>query len=295
MISRRSFSLIGTWNQIRNAMHTASAALPLVPCFLILPLTAAYQQTPVSNPSEIRVLSVDPTPEAEEVQIKTLYPLNRSVEKNPVGMQIRLSGFPLRTYSQFPRAKEVLNYNKEGQSLHIIIDNDPYFAENEAMINALQDQDHYYEQNLEFSVPYTLKPGQHFMRVFPARSYGESLKSDGCFEARMFYVGAKTPTLDVDLTQPYLTYNQPQGDIKYQKNKPILLDFYVTNVKLSRDGYKVRLTIDGNVKRILTKWCPYYVYGLKQGQHTFKLELLNESNGVVPGLFNTTERIITLK
>jgi len=261
----------------------------------IIPLNAAYNQDPVPNPTEIRVLSVDPTPEGEEVEIKLLYPLARSVEKNPVGVQIRLNGFPLRTYSQFPRAKEVLNYNKEGQSLHIIIDNDPYFAVNEGVISALQPPDHYYEQNLEFNIPYTLKPGQHIMRIFPARSYGESLKGTGCFEARVFYVGAKTPTLDVDLNQPYLTYNQPQGEIKYDKNKPILVDFYLTNIKLSRDGYKVRLTIDGNVGRILTKWAPYYVYGLKPGQHTFKLELLNEANKVVPGLFNSVERVITLK
>jgi hypothetical protein len=265
-------------------------------CFCACSLQAAYQQEPVPNPTEIRVLSVDPTPEAEEVEIKILYPLDNDLEKkNPVGVQIRLDGFPLRTYSQFPRAKEVLNYNKEGQSLHIFIDNEPYFIENVAIVSALQVPDFYYQQNLEFNIPYTLKPGQHILRVFPARSYGESLKGDGCFEARAFFVGGKTPLLDVDLDQPYLTYNQPQGDIKYEKNRPILLDFYLANIKLSRDGYKVRLTIDGNVRRILTRWCPYYVYGLKQGQHTFKLELLNEANQVVPGLFNKVERVIMLK
>ncbi len=257
---------------------------------------AAYQQAPVPNPTDIRVVSVEPTPEGSEIETHIVLPEDSEMDKkNPVSVELRVDGYPLRTYSQFPRAKEVLNYNREGQSIHVFIDNEPYFAENEAIQTGLQDQDLYYVQVLDFKVPVDLKPGQHIMRVFPARSFGESLKGDGCFDVRVFYVKSKTPILNVDLDKPYLTYNQPQGEIKYEKNKPILLDFYLTNIQLSRDGYKVRLTIDGNVQRTLTQWTPYYVYGLKPGQHTFKLELLNESNSVEPGLFNTVERMIILK
>ncbi|NDB85948.1 MAG: hypothetical protein EB127_25100 [Alphaproteobacteria bacterium] len=64
---------------------------------------------------------------------------------------------------------------------------------------------------------------------------------------------------------------------------------------MSVDGYKVKLTIDGKIQRTLTSWKPYYIYGLKKGKHTFKLELLDPSNKVVPGSFNTVEKTIVIK
>ncbi len=276
--------------------NLSSLSLMTAALLFASPLCAAYQQEPLPNPSDIRVVPVDPTPEGDEVRTKIIFPEDGDFEKsNPVKVQIRLDGFPLRTFSQFPRSREVLNYNKEGQSLHVIIDDRPYFIENEAQISALEDQDVYYKQVLEFDIPFKLKPGQHTMRVFPARSYGESLKGDGCFAVREFFVNSKTPLSGVDLNKPYLTYNQPQEDCNYEKNKPILLDFYISNTQLSPDGYKVRLTIDNTVQRTIVKWTPYYVYGLKAGTHTFKLELLNETNKVVPGPFNTVERSFCIR
>jgi hypothetical protein len=261
-------------------------------------LTAAAEQgTPKSNPSDIRVVVVEPTPEGDHIETKIIHPRDNDVERsNPVDVLIRLIGYPLRTYSQFPRAKEVLNYNKTGQSLHVFIDNEPYFIQNEAIVNALQPQDNvYYQQVLDFKIPFNLKPGQHLLRVFPARSFGESLKGDGCFAMRLFFESTQEPKLDFDPNGPFLTYNQPQGEIAYAKSKPVLLDFYITNAQLSRDGYKVRVTIDDIAERVLTRWTPYYVYGLKEGKHTFKLELLDESNTVVPGMTNSITRTITLK
>ncbi len=258
---------------------------------------AERQAPPAPNESdEIRIVPVKPTPDPEIVETRVVFPQMRDIQtKNPVDVQIRLDGYPLRTYSQFPRAREVLNYNKEGQTLHIVVDNEPYFPENEAIVDALDNAMDYYDQVLEFQIPFDLSPGMHILRVFPARSFGESVKSDGAFTARTFFFRTKTPTLDVDLSQPYLTANQPQGDYKYDPKKPILLDFYLTNVLLSRDGYKVRVTIDKTVQRIVTQWIPYYIYGLKQGNHMIRLELLNEQNQVAPGMFNTVERSFTLK
>jgi hypothetical protein len=260
-------------------------------------LYSAEQEAPEPNPTEIRIVVVEPTPEGDHVETKIVHPRNNDVERsNPVNVLIRLLGYPLRTYSQFPRAKEVMNYNKAGQSLHVCIDNEPYFIVNEAIVNALESQDYlYYEQVLDFKIPFTLKPGQHLVRVFPARSFGESLKGDGCFAMRLFYVSGQQIKLDFNPSGPFLTYNQPQGEITYDKVKPVLLDFYITNAQLSRDGYKVRLTVDETIKRILTRWTPYYIYGLKAGKHTFKLELLDESNNVVPGMTNSVTRTVVLK
>ncbi len=259
---------------------------------------AAEKQLPPPNESDlIRIVPVKPTPESEMVEIRVVFPQTKEIQtKNPVDVQVRLEGFPLRTYSQFPRAREIMNYDKEGQSVHIVVDNEPYFAKNEAIIDALDMNayDYYNDQMLEFNLPMDLEPGMHILRMFPVRSYGESLKGDGCFASRRFYVRSKTPTMNVDLDKPYLTANQPQGDITYDPKQPILLDFYLTNVLLSKDGYKVRATIDGTIQRIIIDWTPYYIYGLKPGNHTIKLELLNERNQVAPGEFNTVERKFSL-
>ena len=137
----------------------------------------------------------------------------------------------------------------------------------------------------------------HVIRAYPCRSYHESIKSANAFTASIFYFQEKKDNPKVDLSAPYLTYNFPQGDIPYneKKPKPVLLDFYLTHCTLSKDGYKVRLTIDGNIQRQLTTWQPYYIYGLKKGMHKIRLELLDPKNKRVAGLFNDVERTITLK
>lgn len=257
---------------------------------------AAEKQAPPPSEELVRVVPVRATPEPETVETRVVFPQTQDIQtRNPVDVQIRLDGYPLRTYSQFPRAREIANYNKEGQSLHIVIDNYPYIAVNEAIVDALDNAMDYYDQVLEFDIPYDLEPGMHIIRAFPARSFGESIKSDGAFTSRIFYFRSRSPRINQDLGQPYITANQPQGDIKFDERKPVLLDFYLTNVLLSRDGYKVRVTIDNTIQRIITQWLPFYIYGLKQGDHTIKLELLNEQNKVAPGDFNTVERHFTLR
>lgn len=249
-----------------------------------------------TSQDEVRVVPVKPTPDSETVETRIVFPQTKDIQtKNPVDIQLRVEGFPMRTYSEFPRAREVMNYNVEGQSIHIIVDNEPYFAENEAIVDALDNAMDYYDQVMEFPMETDLEPGMHVLRVFPARSYGESVKSDGAFMSRIFYFRSKTPLLDVDLSKPYLTPNQPQGNYKYDPKKPILFDFYLSNVLLSKDGYKLRITIDGKIQRIITSWVPYYIYGLKPGDHVIKMELLNEKNTQVPGMFNNVERKFSIR
>ncbi len=206
-------------------------------------------------------------------------------------VQIRLEGFPLGVYSDFPRARE-LRDPKEGQSLHIIVDDQPSIEINEAIDDIADTEELDFDQTIETRIPFRLKSGPHILRISPVRSFDECLKGDKVFEATYFYVGEKKGKVP-DLSQPYLTYNQPLGD--FESDKPILLDFFLSNTQLSRDGYKVRLTIDGSDKRILTQWVPYYIYGLGKGSHTIKLELLDTSNKIVPGLFGELKRTISVR
>ncbi len=228
---------------------------------------------------ELRVVPVDPTPEPDEVRTLIVFPEEGVTKETIPAIQIRLEGYPLGVVSDFPRQREVRDRG-HGQTLQLLIDNKDPVEINEALYDTADREEIDYDQTIRIKCPYKLSNGLHIIRVYPQRSFDESLKGDGTFASSYFYVNKEKGS--VDLSRPYLTYNMPRGE--YSSGKPVLLDFLVANTQLSRDGYKVRLTIDKN-KRILTQWIPYYIYGLPKGTHTIKLELLDPDDKVLPGLF----------
>lgn len=239
----------------------------------------------------VRIVSVEPTPEPSEVELLVAYPKNYEVEEgNPVRLQFRLEAYPLGIYSDFYRAREVRD-SRQGQAIHIIIDGKTPFMINEAIDDMSESEEINFDQILTTKVPYNLSEGLHIIRAFPVRSFDESLKGPKTFDTCHFYVGKKTSET-IDLSKPFLTYNQPMGE--FSQKEPILLDFIVSNTQLSQDGYRVRLTIDGTDKRILSQWVPYYIYGLKSGSHTIKLELLDPRGNVLAPLFDDLEQTISI-
>lgn len=245
------------------------------------------------NPTDIQVVPVERTPEPNGIELRIQYPLYGYLEKEKtVDMQLRLDWLPLGVDSDFPREHEIYN-SKEGQSLHIFIDDHDYFEVNEALFDALDGHDEYFDQIAEFSVPFPLSPGIHVVRAFPCRSFGESLKEGKASIASVFYYQKKEGKAP-DFKKPYLTYNTPQGVIE-GVGKPVLLDFYINNCALSKDGYKVRVTIDGGNERFLYEWSPYYIYGLGSGKHTIHLELMSPQNTLVPGPFNDVTKTFTIE
>lgn len=246
-------------------------------------------------PDQIRIVAVNDTPEPETVVAVIQLPhAGDVVEKNPVWVQVRVDGFSLGSDSPFDRKGEIAN-SSMGQTIHVVIDNEPYFAINGPSIQPFNEEGFYYNQSYKFEVPYKLKDGVHTIRIFPARSYGESLKGERTYYASYFFVGKETNKAGADvLSRPYLTYNEPSDQMQLSENRPVLLDFYITNCELSADGYKVRLTIDGKIQRTFVSWHPYYVYGLKKGKHTMRLELLDEKNKVFPGPYNDVQHTIVI-
>ena len=241
---------------------------------------------------DVRVVPVEATPQPDSVEIHLAFPeRGADNQKNPVSIQMRLQGYPIGYDSYIPRAKEIRN-SREGQAIRILIDNESYMEVNDAIDSFTDSEEADFNSTLETKIPFNLKPGPHLIRMFLVRSYGESLKGNSCYAASYFFVGPKQDN-PFDLSKPYLTYNQPDGEFK--GNQPILLDFYISNTQLSKDGYKVRLTIDGKDKRLLTEWAPYYIYGLKSGSHKIKLELLDPQNHVMTGFFRETQRTILVK
>ncbi|HSX38374.1 MAG TPA: hypothetical protein VLE95_06050 [Chlamydiales bacterium] len=242
---------------------------------------------------EIRVMPVARSPESNAIILTIAIPKEGEiVSKNPVLSQFRVDGFALGAdSSQLERSNQLPNSDM-GQTVHIVIDNHPYFAINEPAIDPFNENGYFYDSSYRFEIPFALKNGMHIMRIFPARSFGESLKGANTFHMSTFYIGhADSKTFDY--SKPFLTYNEPSDQIPWTVNQPVLLDFLLANCELTPDGYTVQLTVDGIVHRALTSWQPYYVYGLAKGKHTFRLQLMNK--GVqVAGPFNTVERTIVV-
>ncbi len=176
-------------------------------------------------------------------------------------------------------------YSKQGQHVHVIVDGKPYMAD--------------YKNGQPFFIG-VLTPGKHTIRAFPSRSYHESVKSAGAFATRTFYVGngpAKglKDTTGPDLKGPMLTYSRPKGTYTAAEAQKLLLDFYVTNAKLSPTDYQVDVTIDGKEITKLTKWQAYYITGLGTGKHTVSLKLMDPKGNVVAGAFNSPSMDITVQ
>lgn len=183
------------------------------------------------------------------------------------------------------RAKQIANSAK-GQHAHIILDNNPYFA------------------NYEAGKPFDLgeiQSGAHTLVVFPSRSYHESVKSQGAANIVNFYIGTDEGEFMLDKSKPTIIYSRPKGTYKGEGAKKIMLDFYLNNVELSPEGYKAKYTIkkmdSGKEGESITisDWKPAFVTGLDNGNYIITLHLLDKDGNVVDGAFNNTERTITVE
>lgn len=262
----------------------------------LAPLTLFSARFPSkAPPTDIRVIPVKPTPEPETVSLRFLFPKAGEIESGGrVNVQLKIQGFPLRVNSSFARDKEVWN-DPNGQHIHVVVDKHSYFPVKWDTIKSVDPRENYYTQIAEFEIPYSLEPGEHIIRAYPVRSFHESLKGPGNFAEQVFYYQSESPYLDQNIKGPYITYNVPRPDRVYSSAQPLLLDFYISNVALSRDGYKVEFILDETHKRYLTMWTPYYIYGIQPGTHTIRLRLLDPQNKLVPGEFNDITKTIKVQ
>ena len=209
-----------------------------------------------------------------------------------------------------------------GNHIHVILDNQPYEA--------------YYNLDQEFELS-NVADGEHTLRVFPSRPWHESYKSDGAFQMVKFTVknggsdntkpattnsgqqmsNANTNTNSnanaakasegkdmqqttagpVDATKPLLTYSRPKGEYKGADSDAIMIDFWLSNAKLTSDGgeYRVRYSVDNGEPKFIDKWEPIWLSGWTAGKHTVKLELVDKNGNVVDnGGYNSTSREITV-
>ena len=158
----------------------------------------------------------------------------------------------------------------KGQHIHFIVNNDPYSA-------------HYSE-----NVSKKIEEGDVIL-AFLSRSHHESVKNPNAYV--LTELGDKQKT---DLSNEFLFYSRPKGKYSGEDTKKLLLDFYLVNTNISKDGNKVKATIH-DTEFIIDEWAPYYIEGLPKGEINIKLELINSDGNMVETLFNPSFRTVILE
>lgn len=178
---------------------------------------------------------------------------------------------------QTPDATQKMCANsKQGQHIHHILNGEPYTA--------------YYID----TASKVLSEGHYISMAFLSRSYHESVKNPDATILHQFNVGKPANGDDVDLTGPLLFYSRPKGDYIGENDiKRVMLDFYLVNTDLEKDGNRVKASINGT-EFLLGKWVPYIMEGLPEGENTIKLELIDKNGKNIPGPYNIVERKINL-
>lgn len=228
------------------------------------------EQTP-----EIYLTPITDSPEFADAILNMNNPEEfAQIEAGKANFAFDVKNFTLAEQTSDATTKNCAN-SKDGQHIHLILNNEPYTA--------------HYES--EFSKE--LKPGHYVSLAFLSRSYHESIKNPEAYVLRQFSVG-KVKYDEVDLSAPMMFYSRPKGIYTGDDTKKLLLDFYLVNTDLAPDGNKVRATINGKAFMI-DKWVPHFVEGLTLGPNKIKLELLDKDGNLIETLFNPVEREVFLE
>ena len=158
----------------------------------------------------------------------------------------------------------------KGQHIHFIVNNGPYSA--------------HYTDN--FSKGF--EKDSNVILAFLSRSYHESVKNKDA------YILTQVGENDIDLENEFLFYSRPKGTYKGADTENLLLDFYLVNTEISKNGNKVRATIQ-DTEFIIDEWAPYYIEGLPKGEINIKLELIDSSGNLIKTPFNPSIRNVILE
>ncbi len=188
----------------------------------------------------------------------------------------KVENYELGAQTTGTNAQKLANSGK-GQHIHFILNNQPYSA--------------HYESSFKKEIP----DGIHHLVAFLSRSFHESVKKENSVVVRKLVVGENPEDkLGLNMETPTLIYSRPKGQYTGKDTEQVLLDFFVLNTKLSKEGNKVRAKINDK-EFTITEWIPYVIKGLPMGEVTIQLELVDASGNLIPGLFNKVTRKITLK
>jgi hypothetical protein len=243
---------------------------------------------------------------------------NSAVSGSTVKVKLNISG-DLKGYMPHKDPETQM-----GNHIHVILDNQPYEAyynlDQEFELRNVADGEHtlrvfpsrpWHEsyksegafQMVKFTVkdggadntkPVTTNSGQQMSNAANSNANSRANSAKPAPEGKDMQNSTAGP---VDAAKPLLTYSRPKGEYKGADAEAIMIDFWLSNAKLTGDGgeYRVRYSIDGGEPRFIDKWEPVWLSGWTNGKHSVKLELVDKSgNPVDNGGYNSTTREITV-
>lgn len=242
--------------------------------------TEKTEETTIETPakSEIAVTPIEDSKMFPGAKLTVASETATSADADSATFKInyKVANFELTMHTEGHNGEHMAN-SGQGQHIHFILDNKPY--------SALYKPEH--EVKLK-------KGSEHYLLSFLSRSYHESLKDKDAFVLEHFKINDKGAYEKLAApTEPMLFYSRPKGEYKGADTKAILLDFFVVNTTLAKDGYKVQANINGQ-DFMLDEWRPYQITGLPMGENAIKLTLMDASGNAVSGENTSVERKITL-
>tara|TARA_S200000501_G_scaffold119977_1_gene112777 strand:- start:3838 stop:4554 length:717 start_codon:yes stop_codon:yes gene_type:complete len=216
----------------------------------------------------ITITKVEGSPEYENAKLSldTIY----QKDKDNFMFSFKVEDFKLGEQTEKDFDFQLANSEK-GQHIHVIINNNPYYAK--------------YTNNFSQS----LNTDNNVILAFLSRSYHESVKNGNAY--LITQIGESNP---IDLSKELLFYSRPKGTYKGESTKKVLLDFYLVNTQISPNGNRVKATIEGT-EFLINEWSPYYIEGLPKGEISIKLELIDKYGKTIDTPFNPSERKVILK
>ncbi len=175
--------------------------------------------------------------------------------------------------------------------VHLILDNRPY--------KAIYDTKQPVKLS-ELTGGEALSEGRHVLVAFPSRANHESVKTKGALSIVTFWVGKKGDAKDDPTKKPMLIYSRPKGEYKGEMANHVLIDFYLANVTLAEGKEHVNVSVTGpgidkaleaKVEKFGT---PLYLDNLHNGSYEVKTELVDGSNKLIEGPWNSTTRTIKI-
>ena len=215
--------------------------------------------------NKIKISKVEGSPKYEDAALV----LNELNSESELEFSFDVKNYELGAQTEHEFQYSLAN-SKKGQHIHLIINNNPYSA-------------HYTNKFKK-----KLDPDNGVILAFLSRSYHESVKNKNA------YIFTQYGDLEkIDLDKQYLFYSRPKGTYTGQDTKKLLLDFYLVNTTISKNGNKVRATINDE-EFLIDEWSPYYIEGLPKGEVKIKLELINSLGELIDSPFNPSIRTVIL-
>ena len=242
--------------------------------------TTETPETTIETPakSEVAITPIEDSKMFPGAKLTVASETATSIDADSVSFKInyKVENFELTMHTEGHNGEHMAN-SGQGQHIHFILDNQPYAA--------------LYKPEHEVKLK---KGSEHYLMSFLSRSYHESLKEKDAFMVERFKINDKGGYEKLAApTEPMLFYSRPKGEYKGMDTKAILLDFFVVNTTLAKDGYKVQANVNGQ-DFMLDEWRPYQITGLPMGENVIKLTLMDANGTALSGENTSVERKIML-